>query len=185
MGEEFKPEDKGQEEPEHQAEYQAGPQFEGPQMSAGPQMPGGFYPYPGQPYMPYPPMPPQGYMPYPYPPQYAHPQMPPQPGPYQMPPQPGPFQPQYGGPGGEHNCSHEAEDPFGGILNMFGQMLGQNEQLSAVSKAVNSTGSDFLKGLLVGAGVAMLLGSETVRGALTDIIGKSVNLFDEEPEVEE
>ena len=145
--------------------------------------------YPQQPYMPNPQqmMPPQGFPYYMQQPAYGYmpqpmmypqqPVMPPQ-GYYpQEPVQHGYQPPQAGGEG----CGHHQEmDPLSGVMGMFGDMLGNNPQLNEVSKMVNSTGSDFLKGMLVGAGVAMLMSSETVRSALTDIFTKTLGGEEEE-----
>jgi len=140
-------------------------------------------PYMGQPYM-MPPMgqpymvPPMGYNPYMMPPM-PYPVMP---GYMPYPPQQG-YMPEPPSQEPQHQCGHHQEaDPFGGLMGMFGEMIGNNPQLNAVGKMVESTGSDFMKGLVVGAGVAMLLSSETVRTAITDILGKSVSMFTDEQE---
>jgi len=155
----------GQQEAEEQMQnpYMGEPQMQQPFMG-NPYMYNPYmYPPPYQPmqgYAPYPPFPP--YMP-PYPPQYG-------------------FQPAPPPPQGEHCGHHHQEDPMSGIMGMFGQMIEGNTQLSEVSRMVNATGSDFIKGLVMGAGLAMLLSSESVRSALSDILGKTVSMFTEDSE---
>ena len=142
-------------EPQMQQPFMGNPYMYNPYMYPPPSYP------PMQGYAPYPPYPP--YMP-PYPPQYGF--------------QPAPPPPQQG----EHCGHHQQEDPMSGIMGMFGQMIEGNPQLSEVSRMVNATGSDFIKGLVMGAGLAMLLSSESVRSALSDILGKSVSMFTEDSE---
>jgi hypothetical protein len=151
----------GQQEAEEQMQnpYMGEPQMQQPFMG-NPYMYNPYmYPPPGYPpmqgYMPYPPYPP--YMP-PYPPQYG-------------------FQPAPPPPQDEHCGHHRQEDPMGGIMGMFGQMIEGNPQLAEVGRMVNATGSDFIKGLVMGAGLAMLLSSESVRSSLSDILGKTVGMF--------
>lgn len=154
-------------EPQMQQPYMGEPQMQG-QFMGNPYMGGYYNPYmyppPGYPpmqgYMPYPPYPP--YMP-PYPPQYG-------------------FQPAPPPQQGEHCGHHQQEDPMGGIMGMFGQMIEGNPQLAEVGRMVNATGSDFIKGLVMGAGLAMLLSSESVRSSLSDILGKTIGMFTEDSE---
>lgn len=153
---------------EAQGQYMGEPQMQQPFMG-NPYMGGYYNPYmyppPGYPpmqgYAAYPPFPP--YM-QPYPPQYGF--------------QPAPPPPQ----GGEHCGHHQQEDPMGGLMSIFGQMIEGNPQLAEVGRMVNATGSDFIKGLVMGAGLAMLLSSESVRSALTDILGKATGMFTEDSE---
>lgn len=163
--------------PGQETENTAGVQPEGNPYANGyynPYMypPQGFQPMYG--YVPYPPQmtpyPPYGYPP--YPPQYGYQPYPPQ------------FHHQPHQPHHDECHGQGQEDPMNGLFGMFGQMIENNPQLSEVSRMVNATGSDFMKGLVVGAGVAMLLSSESIRSALTDILGKATGMFTEETEEE-
>jgi len=162
----------------------------------------------GQPYMQMPQQPMYQQAPQPesaYQPMYGAPQgqpymqMPQQPM-YQQAPQPEPaYQPMYGAPqgqpygqpqmgpqGGQSGCSHHApEDPFGGMFNMFGEMVNNNPNLSSLNKMVSVTNSDFLKGALLGAGLTLLLTSDGVKDMLSGLLAGTMNMFGDEKETGE
>ena len=161
----------------------------------------------GQPYMQMPQQPMYQQAPQPesaYQPMYGEPQgqpymqMPQQPM-YQQAPQPEPaYQPMYGAPqqpygqpqmgpqGGQSGCSHHApEDPFGGMFNMFGEMVNNNPNLSSLNKMVSVTNSDFLKGALLGAGLTLLLTSDGVKDMLSGLLAGTMNMFGDEKETGE
>lgn len=173
--------------------------YQAPQMPQAPQ---------GQPMYQMPPQPqmiqgPDGYM-------YQAPQMPqaPQGQPmYQMPPQPqmmsGPVppqfigqpqmqippmggQPQQGGPkAGGCSHDHKQEDPFGGMFGMFGEMVDNNPNLSALNKMVGATNSDFLKGAMLGAGLTLLLTSDGVKEMLSGLFAGTMDMFGNEEDIGE
>ncbi|GAB1535096.1 hypothetical protein ADMFC3_07270 [Geovibrio sp. ADMFC3] len=141
------------------------------------QPPYGYMPPPPPPpygYMPMPPQPPYGYMPQQMP--YGY--MPPPPPPYGYMPQ----QPPYGYmpqmPHEPHHQHHEEqhhpEDPFGMIFGKFGDMIKENPHLSAMGKFADASGSDFVKGMLIGAGVAMLFSNDSIKDSLMSIFSKTL-----------
>ncbi|WP_265821790.1 hypothetical protein [Geovibrio ferrireducens] len=135
------------------------------------QLPYGHMPPPPPPYgygfMP--PQPPYGYMP-----QMPYGYMPPPPPPYgYMPPQPPyGYMPQM--PHGAQHTEHHGEDPFGMIFGKFGDMIKENPNLSAVGKIADASGSDFIKGMLIGAGVAMLFSNDSIKDSLMSIFSKTL-----------
>ena len=75
-----------------------------------------------------------------------------------------------------HACNGGDRNEDAGIFGMIKQMVDQNPQLSSLSQYANVTNSEFIKGLLLGAGVALLLSNNTVK----DLLGGFVSgLFGE------
>jgi hypothetical protein len=57
------------------------------------------------------------------------------------------------------------------LFGMFGDMINNNPNLSSLNKIVGSTNSDLLKGVLIGAGLSMLLSSDFVKEMLQGVLG--------------
>ncbi|QAR32904.1 hypothetical protein EP073_05640 [Geovibrio thiophilus] len=141
-------------------------------------------------YMPPPPPPPYGYgymppqPPYGYMPQMPYGYMPPPPPPYgYMPQQPYGYMPQM--PHEAHHGNHQehhGDDPFGMLFGKFGDMIKENPHLSAVGKIADASGSDFVKGMLIGAGVAMLFSNDSIKDSLMSIFSKTLGGMAEDAE---
>lgn len=71
---------------------------------------------------------------------------------------------------GEHSCNcggHNNEDA--GIFGMIKQLVDKNPELSSLSAYANATNSDFIKGLLIGAGVALFFSNSTVQDSIAGL----------------
>jgi hypothetical protein len=160
--------------------------YQAPQMPQAPQ---------GQPQMQMPNMG-QPMMGAPVPPQFmGQPQMPPQ-MPFMGQPMMGaPIPPQFmgqpqqggskGGSGGGCSHDHQSEDPFAGMFGMFGEMVNNNPNLSALNKVVGATNSDFLKGAMIGAGLTLLLTSDGVKDMLAGLFAGTMDMFNDEEDIGE
>jgi len=159
------------------------------------------YQQPQMPQMPpqgFQPMPPQGFMPQPEPqmmyqqpqmpqmPQMGQPMMPPQQPMYgympQMPPQMPPQDKGKSGGGCSHDHEAQAGDPFGGMFGMLEGMIDKNPNLSTLSKIAGIANNDFLKGVMLGAGITLLLTSDGVKDVMGGLFSGAMNMFNEDEE---
>lgn len=115
-------------------------------------------------------------------PQYAQP--------FQM-PMGSPFPPQpsmmgSGSSGKKDGCDHDhnESDAMSGFNGIFEEMIGNNPNLSAISRFVSAANNDFLKGAMLGAGITLLFTSDTAKEMISGIFSGVMSNFENEEEQE-
>jgi hypothetical protein len=76
----------------------------------------------------------------------------------------GPYAPYFYGSRPPHTCEDE------GIFGMIKKMIDNNPQLSSLSHFAHSANSDLIKGMLLGAGLALLLSNTTMQNTITGFL---------------
>ncbi len=70
----------------------------------------------------------------------------------------------------EHSCGCGGGKEDAGIFGMIKQMVDNNPQLSSLTQYANATNSELIKGVLLGAGIALLLSNTAVKESLGGMV---------------